>query len=376
MEASAAGIQTAIIGLGRIASLLEDDRLREKPCTHAGAITANPECRLAAGADTDPERRRLFAERWGCPVYADAETMLRTHRPGILHIATHPDSHAHYCTLAADLGVRVVVCEKPLADSLRDARRIAALHTGGKVRILVNHERRYQGDYARAKEILEGEGLGKLLSVRAVLYMGKNRRLLDVLWHDGTHLADALMFLSGRALRHRRTWGARLSGGQGTAWLAGLLVRPLEGRSGLRAPATMPLVRDGTPSVENKTPSVQNKTPSAGDGPVPFIIELGAGRDHLVFELEFSCQKGRLRIGNGIFEVWESAPSPYAEQFRSLRRMEEGFAGPTGYFTNMSGDAAACFRDPRRQPLSSAVEGLKVIEYLNSVQARRRRIGE
>ncbi|MDR2404593.1 MAG: Gfo/Idh/MocA family oxidoreductase [Spirochaetaceae bacterium] len=353
------GIQTAVIGLGRIASLLEDDRLREKPCTHAGAITANPECRLAAGVDTDAERRRLFAERWGCPVYADAETMLRTHRPGILHIATHPDSHARYCALALALGVQVVVCEKPLADSLRDARRIAAFHAGGKLRILVNHERRYQGDYARAKEILDRERLGRLLSVRGALYMGKNRRLFDVLWHDGTHLADALMFLSGRVMRHRRTWGALLSGRKGTLWLSGLLVHPPEGRSGLRV-ARMPWRREGTPS----------------DEPVPFVIELGAGRDHLVFELEFSCEGGRLRIGNGIFEVWESEPSPYAERFRSLKRTAEGFTGPTGYFINMSRDAAACFRDPRRQPLSSAVEGLRVIEYLNSVQVRRRRIGE
>ncbi|MDR3145704.1 MAG: Gfo/Idh/MocA family oxidoreductase [Treponema sp.] len=353
MEPVAEEIQTAVIGLGRIASLLEDDRLREKPCTHAGAITANPECRLVAGADTDAERRRLFAERWGCPVYADAETMLRTHRPGILHIATHPDSHARYCALAAALGVEVVVCEKPLADSLRDARRIAALHSGGKLRILVNHERRYQEDYIRAKGILDGGGLGRLLSVRALLYMGKTRRLLDVLWHDGTHLADALMFLSGRVMRHRRTWGARLSGREGTAWLSGLLVRPPEPRPGRTA---------GVPQVR--------------DGPIPFVIELGAGRDHLVFELEFSCEEGRLRIGNGIFEVWESAPSPYAERFRSLKRTEEGFAGPTGYFINMSGDAAACFRDPRRQPRSSAADGLRVIEYLNSVRIRRRRIGE
>jgi hypothetical protein len=29
-------IKAAIIGLGRIASLLENDTLREKPCTHAG----------------------------------------------------------------------------------------------------------------------------------------------------------------------------------------------------------------------------------------------------------------------------------------------------------------------------------------------------
>jgi len=60
----AAKIGAAIIGLGRIASLLEEDSRREKPCTHAGAITANPDCILTGGCDTDDERRRLFAERW------------------------------------------------------------------------------------------------------------------------------------------------------------------------------------------------------------------------------------------------------------------------------------------------------------------------
>ncbi|MDR1948087.1 MAG: Gfo/Idh/MocA family oxidoreductase [Spirochaetaceae bacterium] len=341
-------IKTALVGLGRIASLLEEDRLREKPCTHAGAIDADPDCRLVAGADTDGERRRLFAERWNCPVYADAETMLRTHRPGILHIATHPDSHARYCQLAAALGVPVVVCEKPLADSIRDARRIAALHAGGKTVIVTNHERRYAADYGRARRILHTEQLGLLLDVRAVLYMGKNRRLLDALWHDGTHLADAIMFLSGRVMRHRSIWGAKLKSREGTAWLSGLLEKP----SAL-APG---------PAAEPAEP------PSAEAGPIPFLIELGAGRDHLVFELEFSSERGRLRIGNGIFELWESGPSPYAEQFRSLKKTEEGFAGPTDYFANMVRDAVNCFRDPRQQPLSSAADGLRVIEYLNSVQ--------
>ncbi|GHT90813.1 hypothetical protein FACS1894140_0100 [Spirochaetia bacterium] len=115
-------IPVAIIGLGRIASLLEDDERREKPCTHAGAIAANPDCRLIAGADTAEDRRRLFAERWNVPVYADAAAMLAKHKPGILVIATHPDSHARYCRLAAAHGVPVVICEKPLADGLRKAR--------------------------------------------------------------------------------------------------------------------------------------------------------------------------------------------------------------------------------------------------------------
>jgi hypothetical protein len=161
--------------------------------------------------------------------------------------------------------------------------------------------------------------------------MGKTRRLVDQLWHDGTHLADAVMFLSGSKLKHRRSFGAKLKSRSGTAWLEGSLLREKE-------------------------------------PPIPVIIEVGAGRDHLVFEIEFSCENGRLRIGNGVFEVYESGLSPYAEKFRSLKNTGEVFSGPTGYFANMLKDAVACVRDTRLLPRSGAVDGLRVIEYLNSVK--------
>ncbi|MDR1104855.1 MAG: Gfo/Idh/MocA family oxidoreductase [Treponema sp.] len=328
------------MGLGRIAGLLEDDALREKPCTHAGAICADGEFILAAGADTDGERRRLFSERWGkkgpLPVYAGAEEMLKAHAPDVLVVATHPDSHERYCALAAAYRVPLVICEKPLAGSLRAARRIAALEKKGGPVIIVNHERRYALDYKKAKRLIDGGRFGLLLGVSARLYMG-TRRLLDVLWHDGTHLADAAMYLSGMTLKHRKTWGAPLSAARGSAWLLGVLVR------------------EGAPV-----------TPGERQRPVPFVMELGAERDHLAFEMTFSLERGRLRIGNGIFELWESGPSPYAEQFRSLKKTEDGFAGKTGYFANMIRDAAACVRDPARKPLSGAMDGLRAVEYLAS----------
>jgi predicted dehydrogenase len=354
-------IPVAIVGLGRIASLLEEDRRREKPCTHAGAIAANGDCVLAAGCDTDEKRRKLFAERWATPVYAQAAAMLREQRPEILVIATHPDSHERYCSLAYSGGAAVAVCEKPLAGTLAGARKIAALTgdpgRGGSVRdrstgrgdgpkgrrragfrILVNHERRYSADYIRAREILAGGRLGALVSVRGTLYMGKDRRLIDVLWHDGTHLADAIMFLTGRTLRHRGAWGSPLTAREGTAYLAGALIPALEAGTGRRGKE------------------------------LPCLIEAGARRDHLVFEMEFSCEAGRLRIGNGVYEVWESADCPYAEGFRSLARRPDRFRGKTGYFSGMIADAVSCVRDPARRPRSSAEDALKVIEYLDAVK--------
>jgi predicted dehydrogenase len=331
-------ISVAIIGLGRIASLLEEDTRREKPCTHAGAVTANPDCILVAGADIDEERRNLFAQRWNVPVYADAAVMLREHSLKILIIATHPDSHEQYCRLAFAFGVSVVICEKPLADTLGKARNIVRWGGRGNIRILTNHERRYSMDYIQAKEILESGRLGALLGVRGVLYMGRGRRLLDVLWHDGTHLADAIMFLTDRTLRHRRAWGESLKSKEGTAYLEALLM--------------------GTAAKARQTDIT----------PIPCVIEVGAHRDHLVFEMEFSCERGRLRIGNGIYEVWESVESPYAEGFRSLKLADDRFQGSTGYFANMIADAVACVREPSRQPRSGAQDGLKVIEYLNAVK--------
>jgi predicted dehydrogenase len=334
-------IRAAIVGLGRIGSLLENDSRREKPCTHAGAIAGNKDCVLVAGADTNGDRRRLFRETWNCPVYADAETMLKEHRPEILCIATHPDSHLLYCELAARRGVKVAVCEKPRADSLEKAKKIARLHSSGKIIIITNHERRYSADYHAAAAVLDGGTLGALRSVRAALYIyiGKTKRLIDVLWHDGTHLADAAMFLSGAVLKHTAAWGADLSGRTGTAYLAGGLEI-----SGVQAKS-----------------SVRKRT-------IPFVMEIGAERDHLVFELEFSCEKGRLRIGNGIFEVWESVESPYADGFRSLEKKREGFSEATGYFSNMIKDAAACCVKKNKIPLSKALDGLQVIRYLNSVR--------
>jgi len=349
-------IRAAIVGLGRIASLLEEDTLREKPCTHAGAIATNNDCILNAGCDIDEERRKLFAEKWQVPVFEDAAQMLAAVKPQILVIATHPDSHYYYCRLAAEMQVPVVICEKPLADTIGKARKIAHLastqqgkinHGGhgvtrslgtknffsnSSLTIITNHERRYSQDYIRAKQILDEGKLGTLLAVRAVMYMGKTTRLVDAFWHDGTHLVDAIMFLTGATLKHRKCWGAKLTSRTGTAWLEGSLFK------------------------EKSAP------------PIPVLMEIGAGRDHLVFEIEFSCEKGRLRIGNGVFEVLESVPSPYAEKFRSLKNTGEVFSGPTGYFANMLKDAVACVKDPRRSPVSQALDGLRVIEYLNSVK--------
>jgi predicted dehydrogenase len=313
--------------LGRIGSILEDDRLREKPCTHAGAIAALAGCVLVGGADTDPKRRALFAARWNCrTVYQDAAEMLRTLKPDILHIATHPDSHLDYVELAARHGVPVAVCEKPLADSLTAARGIAKLHRAGKITVLTNHERRYSADYIHARNRVTGENYGKLLSVSAKLYFGENRGLRSQLIHDGTHLADAISFLAGGYLEEPRVYG-NLDKKTGTAFI--------------------------TSRVE-------------GSG-VPVVIESGAQRAYLSFEIDLAFRRGRIRIGNGLYEEYESKKSPYYEGFCSLIRVNPKTFAKTGYFLSMMKDAAACAGDPERVPVSGAADGYEALRFILSL---------
>ncbi|MFQ3621892.1 MAG: Gfo/Idh/MocA family oxidoreductase, partial [Spirochaetales bacterium] len=195
-------IPCAIIGLGRIGSLLEQDPLREKPATHAGAIVDNPQCHLLGGYDTNPQRCAEFSSTWGVPAdFPSAEAMLRALKPKIVHIATHPDSHAYYTELAAKEGVSVVVCEKPLTDTWQNALRILRLHQKKVIKVITNHERRYSADYVYAKQQIEQHTFGQLLSIYARLYFGYSTPLYKQLYHDGTHLIDCISFLTGNPLQ-------------------------------------------------------------------------------------------------------------------------------------------------------------------------------
>ncbi|WP_319416788.1 Gfo/Idh/MocA family oxidoreductase [Marispirochaeta aestuarii] len=323
-------IPCAIIGLGRIASLLEDDTKREKPASHAGAVSAHPETFIAAGMDSDPERRELFSRRWGdVPVYDDPRRMLQDSSPEILHICTHADSHLDYLALALEYRIPVVVLEKPVSDSLGRAKRMLKRLQRSSTRVLVNHERRYSRDYLAARECIRSMRYGPVRSVNARLFMGRNRPLEAVLLYDGTHLFDIISFLLAEPIRGIR----RLPG-----------IPP--GSSSLFAGA-----RCGT---------------------VPVCVEVGNHRDHVVFELEFSFEEGRLRIGNGVYEEFESRESPWYDEMRSLIPVETELPEKTGYFSGMFEDAVRLAKDPGAVPLSSYADGLESLRIVELIRRRMR----
>lgn len=363
-------ITCAVAGLGRIGSSLEKDTRREKPCTHTGAIAGNPDCVLVAGCDTDPDARERFRTDWAClspapGLFDSVDALLEELVPQVLVVATYPESHYSIVKKAAAAGVPVILCEKPMAHTLRDARKIAALHRYGAATVLVNHERRYSSDYLGVREAVAGKRYGKLISVRGTLYFGRTARHKDVLLHDGTHLVDIINFLleavPGASDRNPR----------------GITPVRLKRRFGVMRSSRSSAYLFDTASCAGT--GVSSK--------VPVVIEVGAERDHLVFEVELSFESGRIRVGNGVLSFEKSGESPYYEGYRSLLPDEVPVIGKTGYFSNMIADAVRCVKlgreagahrassrgrpEPGNQgyePVSSAEDGYEVMKFIRSMR--------
>ena len=316
-------VRVAFLGLGRIASLLEDDTKREKPASHAGAFTAAGAV-LSGGWDTEADRRRAFAERWSVPTEFDgAQGLLGNQRPDIVVIATPPESHAELVTLACRAGVPVVVCEKPVTADLAQARGLVRAVAKLSTRVLINHERRYARDYLRVRAAVVAGTYGVLRTVNAKLFMGRGRAPGEVLLWDGTHLIDILRFLTGAEVENAETWGkAEAPGGRLTSRF--------------------------------------------NVGGTEVFLETAADRDHLVFELDLGFERGRIRVGNGLYEEFVGGPSPLYDKMRSLLPVpvEPTELYPTGYFSGMAADAVRAAREPGYRPVSTLSDGLAALEAI------------
>ncbi len=321
-------VRCAVVGLGRIGSMLEDDPLREKPCTHAGAMAESPDCLLVGGCDLDEERNRLFERRWGRPAYRDLDRLIDETAPRLAAVATPPETHLEVVQRLAERGVRVIVCEKPLAPDARRGARIAGL-CGRGVTVLTNHERRYSADYRWVRDRVADRRHGELLSMAGRVYMG-SAPVLDMLLEDGTHLVDAVRFLHPVRLELER------------ALLSGACLQD-------------------APERERQTLQVL-----ARQDRVPVYLEVGAGREYAVFELELAFRKGMVRVGNGLLEEWASGPSRFYSGFNSLRRTGVRRPRVTGYFRTMLADAVRCLREGS-VPVSSAGDGLEALRFIDRV---------
>jgi predicted dehydrogenase len=99
-----------------------------------------------------------LAERYGAQVYPSFEAMLAD--VDVVDLCTPTHTHAELVLAAAQAG-RHVVCEKPLARTLEQARQVIAACRQAGVKLLVAHVVRFSPEYALAKAQVERGEIGR-----------------------------------------------------------------------------------------------------------------------------------------------------------------------------------------------------------------------
>lgn len=189
--------RAGIIGLGFIggADQISGDALGQKVehlnGTHLGAMSSHPRVELVAGSSRDEGRRERFAERTGAAVYADWTEMLREEDLDIVSVATYAHVHAEITIGCAKAGARAILCEKPIAQTVADSARMLEACRQRDVLLAINHNRRFDLNHRRLRDLIAGDGLGRLSSVAVQWSAGR-------LGNVGTHMFDAVLMLTSR----------------------------------------------------------------------------------------------------------------------------------------------------------------------------------
>lgn len=199
-------MKAAILGAGFIAEF------------HALGYRKAEGVSLCAVCDTDGDKARALAQKYGCTWYVDAKTLLEKERPQLVSVCLPTHLHREYVCMVLAAGAHVL-CEKPFALTLEDCLAMqSAAEAAGRV-LMVGQVLRWWPEYVTIAE--EIRRLGAPLHIRARRLQHPSREswhmqeqlgggaLFDLFVHD----TDFILSLMGTDAQIVHANGSRGSGG-------------------------------------------------------------------------------------------------------------------------------------------------------------------
>ncbi len=120
-------MRTAVVGAGKMGSI------------HAKVYDQLPQSELVAVVDTDGDRARKVADRYGCQAFTECDQLLD--RVDAVTIATPTVSHLELAKVFVRNGVAALI-EKPLAANVREGKKIVSLAKKTHSVVAVGHSER------------------------------------------------------------------------------------------------------------------------------------------------------------------------------------------------------------------------------------------
>jgi predicted dehydrogenase len=183
-------LKAVIIGCGR-SSLDPDSRDHGISHTHVLGYQALESVKVVACADIVKEYAEAYANLYSLPKhYIDYKEMVEKEQPDIVSVCTWPGLHAKMVIHCAKAGVRAIHCEKPMATTFGDAKKMKAACDKAGVQLTFNHQRRFEPQYAHARALVNQGAIGTLQRIE--VFCGN-------LYDWGTHWFDMMNFYNNDA---------------------------------------------------------------------------------------------------------------------------------------------------------------------------------
>jgi len=174
-------------------------------CAWLDGIVKIPGLEMVGLVDVRDEAARDRADEYGLPdalVGADLSAVLDETCPDVVFDCTTPEAHVHVTLEALGRGCHVLG-EKPMADTLENAKKMvdAAQRAGRVYAVMQNY--RYNPSIRRLKRVLESGEIGPVTTVHSDFYIGAHfggfrDRMEHVLLLDmAIHTFDAARLLTG-----------------------------------------------------------------------------------------------------------------------------------------------------------------------------------
>ncbi|TSE07386.1 Gfo/Idh/MocA family protein [Aquimarina algiphila] len=136
------------------------------------AWTRIPEVEITALCNSDVDRATIIMNSYGIKKhYTDYKEMILKEKPDFVDIITPPETHYEMCVFAADQAVHII-CQKPLAPSYEESKKIVDHVQKKGVRFVVHENFRFQPWHREIKKIIDQGELGDLFNLNFRSRMG------------------------------------------------------------------------------------------------------------------------------------------------------------------------------------------------------------
>jgi len=175
---------------------------------------------VVALCDTDASRAENVCKQFelDAKYYSDYHSMLEENDIDAVDVCLPIMAHEEVAVAAAECGKHIIV-EKPLANTLAQAKRIVAAAEAAGVTLMVAHNQRFRPMHVKMKELLDAGKIGDIVSARAEINQNIQAILPDGHWHYyhrgalisiGVHMLDLLRYFVGDVRRVSGFWATAM----------------------------------------------------------------------------------------------------------------------------------------------------------------------